>query len=45
MTIDDVKTTTMNYANWDKSWAEFISEYDLKKTMAKSNEAAKKRGS
>jgi len=45
MTIDDVKTTTMNYANWDKSWAEFISEHDLKKTMAKSNEAAKKRGS
>lgn len=44
ISVDDVKTATLNHANWDKSWAKFISEHNLKKPMAKSNEAAKKRG-
>ena len=44
ISVDDVKTTTMNHAGWNKSWSEFVIENDIKQTMANANEAAKKRG-
>ena len=44
ISADDVKTTTMNHAGWNKSWSEFVIENDIKQTMANANEAAKKRG-
>ena len=44
ISADDVKTTTMNHAGWNKTWSEFVIENDIKQTMANANEAAKKRG-
>ena len=44
ISADDVKTTTMNHAGWNRSWSEFVIENDIKQIMANANQAAKKRG-
>ena len=42
ISADDVKTTTMNHAGWNKSWSEFVIENDKNKQWLMQTKQQKK---